>query len=123
MDVRFDHEGVGTGRLGGLRHQLMSGLNDPVVDLLDGFRPELGEIVLNPTPVEVNLVAPVADAHDLTQGPVLLGEVLELVVVEITSEANRGQHEDLPIGHAPASTRRAAGWIDIAGDVAENGVA
>ena len=50
----------------------------------------------------------------------LLGKVLKFVIVQMASQANRGQHQDLPVVQTLASTIVARGIIDILGDQIEN---
>jgi len=96
--------------------------NDPVVDPLDGFGANLGDVVFNTPPVEHGLSFPVADTHDVSQGSMLLGQVLEFVVVESAAEAHGSEHEDLPVVHSLASVSSAGARVDIPGNGFQNTV-
>jgi len=50
------------------------------------------------------------------KGPVLLGQVLQFVEVEIAAEAHGRQHDDLPVVHALATALATAVTIDIVAD-------
>ena len=120
VDVGLCHEGVGPHRFRSLRNEPVSFGHDLMVDPLNGFRTDVGEVVLNPPPVEADLFVPVADAHDLTQGTVLLGQILELVVVEVTAQTHGGQHEDLPVVHATAAPLATRTVVDVLRDRRQN---
>src|SRR4051812_14564553 len=53
----------------------------------------------------------------------LLGQVLELVVVEVAAESHGGQHKDLPGGQARTTPIGPTGPIDIRGDGLEQVIA
>ena len=57
----------------------------------------------------VVVVAPAVDAHDQSQGTMLLGEVLEPVVVEVAAEPDGPQDEDRPVVH-PRTAAVGAAW-------------
>ena len=94
--------------------------------MADGFDRaglEQADVVANASPVEVNLLLPIADPHDVAHRPMLFGEVLELVVIEVTSKSHGRQHDDVPIIEPLASAIASRMLIDISGDKAENLVA
>jgi hypothetical protein len=74
------------------------------IDLRDRLGTQQAHVAGDPPPVEflfvLLLVFPAADSHDLPQGPMVLGEILELVVVAVAAEACRRQHQDFPVAHA-----------------------
>jgi len=91
--------------------------------MADGFdraRLEQADVVANASPVEVNLLLPIADPHDVPHRPMLFGEVLQLVVVEIASKPHGRQHDDVPIVESLASAIVSRTLIDICGNKAEN---
>jgi hypothetical protein len=65
---------------------------------------------------EVDLCFPIADTHDVPQGSMLLGHILELVVVEIASQPDSCQYEYLPIVEPFASAIVSRVVIDIERD-------
>ena len=96
------------------------GNGEAMADGFDRARLEQADVVANASPVEVNLLLPIADPHDVAHGPMLLGEALELVVVEIASKPHGRQHDDVPIVESLASAIVSRMLIDICGDKAEN---
>ena len=50
-----------------LRLQFVPCTHDQVVDLLHGFGTQFDQVVLDPPPIEVDFLVPIADAHDLPQ--------------------------------------------------------
>ena len=92
-------------------------------DCLDGAGLEQAEVVANASPIEVNMLLPIADLHDLPHGPMLLGEVLKFVVVKIASKPHGCEHDDVPIveSFSPAIASRM--FVDISGDKLENLIA
>ena len=105
VDVGLDHEGIATHRLGRLRFQAVPLLDDRLIDLLDRFGTQQVEIAFDPPPVESLLVLlltlPVANSHDLTQGTVVLGEILELIVVVTASQPRRRRGPGSPSSSDP----------------------
>lgn len=87
--------------------------HDQVVDLLHGFRAQLVHVVLDPPPIEVHLFVPTANAHDLSQGAMILRQVLQLVVIQIAAEPRCGQHDDLPVVHAAPTALSVRPLVDI----------
>ena len=69
------------------------------------------------------MIVPIADSHDLSQGAVLFGEVLEFVVVEVAPQPDGGQDEDLPVVHSGAAALSAGGAVDVPGDRPQHVVA
>jgi hypothetical protein len=96
------------------------------IDLRDRLGTQQAHVAGDPPPVEflfvLLLVFPAADSHDLPQGPMVLGEILELVVVAVAAEACRRQHQDFPVAHAGPAAAGAGPPVDIAGDCPENGI-
>ena len=77
--------------------------------------------VVDAPPIEIgSFLFPITKAHDMPECPMLLGKVLKFVIVQIASQANRGQHQDLPVVQTLASTIVARGMIDILGDKMKN---
>ncbi len=123
VDVGLNDKGVGPHGLGRFGNELMAFGDDQLVDLLDGFRADQRDVVADASPVESGLLVPVADAHDPPQSPMLFGQILELVVIEVAAEADGGQHEDLPVVHSLAAPLAAGVAVDIPGDHPENTIA
>jgi hypothetical protein len=63
-------------------------------------RLEQADIVLDASPVEGRVFVPVADTHHLPQVPMLLGQVLQFVVVEIAAQSHGREHQNLPVVHS-----------------------
>src|SRR3989339_18839 len=124
VDVGLDHEGIATHCLGRLRLQAVPLLDDRLIDVLDRFGTQQVEIAFDSPPVEPPLVLlltrPVANSHDLTQGTVVLGEILELIVVITASQARPGKDQDLPVTQTRAAACGVRLTVDIAGDGPEN---
>ena len=53
VDVGLDDERVGAHGLGGVRGQFVSGVDQQVIDSLEGFGSDLGEVVVDASPIEV----------------------------------------------------------------------
>ena len=81
------------------------------------------DVVAEASPVELRLVTPAPDAHDQSQGTVLLSQVLEPVVVEIAPEPDGPQDEDRPVLHPGTAAVGTAHPIDILSDGIEQGIA
>ena len=85
VNIGLDHEGIGPHFLGRLRFQPVAFVDDRLIDLVDGLGTQQIDVPLDPPPIEflyvLLLALPVADPHELAQGVVVLGEILELVVV------------------------------------------
>src|SRR5665213_480290 len=74
------------------------------------------DVAMNASPVERDLFLPIADAHRLPQGTMLLGEILKLVVREIAAEPHGREHEHLPIIETLASAIRPRIAVDVQGN-------
>ena len=126
VDVARRHEGVAAHRLGRLRLQAVSLLDDDPIDAGDRLGTQQVQVALDPPPVEFVFVLllgfPVPDPHDLTQGPVVLSQVLELIVVVVAAQACRRQDQDFPVAQARPAATGAGLPVDIAGDGVENGI-
>jgi hypothetical protein len=126
MDVGLDHKGIAAYRFRRLRFQAVPFLDDRLIDVLDRFGRQQVDIAFDPPPVESLLVLllafPVANSHELTQGTVVLSEILELIVVVAASQACPGQDQDLPVAQTRAAVCGARLAIDIAGDGPENSI-
>jgi hypothetical protein len=59
------------------------------------------------------LILPSADPHDLPQTAMVLGEILQFVIIEITAEPNGRQHRDLPVVHAASAVLATGVAIDV----------
>ena len=94
--------------------------------MLDRFGTQQVEIAFDPPPVESLLVLllafPVANSHDLSQGTVVLGEILELIVVVTASQPRRREDQDLPVAQTRPAACGARLAVDIAGDGPENSI-
>jgi hypothetical protein len=114
VNVRLHHERIAAHRLDGFRLQLMPGPHDQAADLLQGLGPESNQIVLDAPPIEIGFLAlPITDAHDLPQLPMVLGQVLELVVIQVAAQPRRRQDRDFPVVHAAPAALAVAGPVDI----------
>src|SRR5664280_1977750 len=126
MDIGLRHEGVSPYGPGRLRLQAMSLLDEGLIDLRDRLGAQQVHVAGDPPPVEflfvLLLAFPASDSHDLAQGPMVLGEILELVVVVVAAQAYRRQHQDFPVAHAGPAVAWAGPPVDIAGDCPENGI-
>ena len=91
-----------------------------MTDRLDGIWFEQTDVVTNTSPIEIDLLLPVADPHDLSQGSMLFGKVLELVIIEIAPESRSGQHGDVPIVEPLSSAVTSRVLVDIVGNKFEN---
>ena len=114
MDVGFADEGVHPHRLCSLGHELVPLGDDRVVDKFEGLGAEQRDVVADGAPVEVGFFVPLADAHHVTQGAVLLGEVVKPVIVEVAAQPHGGQHQDGPVVHSFPSALGVGVPIDIA---------
>ena len=106
VNVGLDHERIAAYRLCRLGYQAMTGSDDEVVEAVQRLRLQPIDVVANAPPIEADVLVPVTDPHHLSQGAVLLGQILEFVEIKIATEPNGRQHHDLPIVHAPASALR-----------------
>src|SRR3954464_7814509 len=86
VDVGGDDERVAPDRVYGVGDETMPLGDDEVVEPLDGVGGEESEVVTEASPVERPVVAPAVDAHDPSQGTMLLGEVLKPIVVEVAAQ-------------------------------------
>src|SRR5664280_2219533 len=120
VDVGLRNEGVRPHRLGCFRYQLVPLGDDCVVHAFEGFGPEERDVVADRPPVERGLLVPVADAHHLAQGAVLLSEVLKSVVVEVAAQAHGCQHEDRPVVHPSPPAFAIGVAIDVPSHRPEN---
>src|SRR5512143_1786789 len=116
VDVGGHHERVAPDRRGGLGDEPMPLGDDQVVEPLDRVGRQQADVVAEASPVERLVVAPTVDAHDPSQGTMLLGEVLESVVVEVAPEPDGPQDEDRPVGYPRAALVGPGGPIDVVGD-------
>jgi hypothetical protein len=123
VDVGGDHERVAPDRLGRLGDEPMPLGDDQVVEPLDRLGRQEADIVAEASPVELLIIAPAPEAHDPSQGAMLLGQVLEPVVVEIAAEPDGPQDEDRPVLHPRTAVVGATGPIDIPGDGIEQLIA
>ena len=98
----------------------MTGRNDQLVDPVQRLGLQPIEVVANAPPVKADVTVPVADAHDLPQRPMLLGQVLQFVKVEIAPETHGRQHDDLPVVHSFATALATAVPIDVLADPFQN---
>src|SRR5438132_6558098 len=90
--------------------------DNQLIDLVERLRADLTNVVANAAPIERGLFVPVADAHDMSQSTMLFCQIVELVIVEPAPEADRRQHEDLPVVHplSPAVVTRLS--VHVLGD-------
>src|SRR5512135_282827 len=123
VDVGSDHERIAPDRVGGVGDEAMPCGDNQVVEPLDGVGGELSDVAAEASPVERLVVAPTVDAHDSSQGTMLLGEVLQPIVVEVAAEADRPQDKDRPGGHSRAALVGTGDPIDVLGDGIEQFVA
>lgn len=91
-----------------------------VTDRFQRLGLEQADVVANPPPIEIDLLLPVADAHDVSQGAMLLSKILEFVVVQIAAQAGGSQHDDLPIVEPFSPTVAARMLVDILSNKVEN---
>jgi len=61
-------------------------VDNAVADRFDGGRFEQADDITNASRVEIELVLPIADSHDLRHGPMLLSQVLHFSIIEIASQ-------------------------------------
>ena len=101
--------------------------DDRVVDALQRLGADERDVVADAPPVDggAGMVVPPVDPHDLPQGAVPLGQVLELVVVQVAAQADGGEHEDRPVVHPrpPAPAAGGTRAVDVGGDRLEDLVA
>ena len=123
MDIGFDDERIGSLLLHGVGLESIRFIDNAMADCFDGAGLEQADVVANASPIEVDLFLPVTDLHDLPHGPMLFGEVLKFVVVEIASKPHGREHDDVPIveSFTPAIASRM--FVDILGDTSENLIA
>ena len=105
MNVGLDDERVRTHFLDRLGHEHMPLRHDQPIDVVDRLSPQQTNVVANPLPGEVGLVE-LADLHDRSQRPMVLGEVLQLVVIQIAAQPHRRQHQDAPVTQPLATSFR-----------------
>lgn len=103
MNVGLDHERVRTHRLDRVGDELVPCGHDELTDTLNRRRLQQADVVANPLPREVRLVE-LANFHDRPQCAMVLGEVMQLVVIQIAPQPHRRQHQDAPITQSLAST-------------------
>ena len=103
MDVGFHHKRIGALLLRGVGLESIGFLDEAMADGFESAGLEQADVVANASPVEVNVLLPITDPHDVAHRPMLFGEVLELVVVEVTSKPHGRQHDDMPIVESLAS--------------------
>ncbi len=113
MDVGFDDKRIGALLLGGIWVEAIGFADNAVADRFDGGRFEQADIITNASRVEIDLVLPIADSHDLPHGPMLLSEVLQFVIIEIASQSYRREYRDVPIVQAFASAVAPRVLVDI----------
>jgi hypothetical protein len=94
----------------------MPGPHNAFIDLAKRLRSQPINVVANASPIEVDVAIPGSNAHDLPQGSVLFGKVLQLVEVKIAAEPYGRQYHDLPVVHALAATLATAVPIDVLTD-------
>ena len=123
MDIGLDHERVGTRLLRGFRLEAMSFRHDRVADLLDGRGLQQTDVVANASPREIGFITPIPDSQDVPQVPMLLGQVLQFVVVQIAAQSHRRQHQYLPVVHAFTAEIVTRIVVDILRHQIENRVA
>ena len=99
VDIRFHDKRIRSTLLGRLRLQAMPFRHDQVTELLDRPRFQLAEVVTNTPPREAAFVAPIPDSHDVPQRPMLFGQVLQFVVIEIATQPYGRQDQNLPVIH------------------------
>ena len=85
MNVGLDHERVRTHRLGRVEGERVSCGRNELINLFDRRRLPQTDVVANPRPREVRLVE-LADFHDRSQRAMVLGEDMQLVVIQITPQ-------------------------------------
>src|SRR5665213_899536 len=76
-NVGGDDERIAPDSVGGVGDQAMPLGDNEVVEPLDGVGREQSDVVTESSPVEGLVIAPAVNAHDSSQGTMLLGEVLE----------------------------------------------
>ncbi len=117
MNVRFHDERIRPHALSGRAVQRLAVADDRVAERCQRRRLQLTERVTNPPRAEARLGgAPLAQAEQRPQRSMILRLVLQLVVIEVAPQANRGQHDDLPIVEAGPSHVAARFFIDVRGD-------
>lgn len=123
MNVGFGNERITPHLLGSLRLHTVPLGDEGLTEGVDRRRLEQADIVMDASPVEGRVFVPVADAHHLPQGPMLLGEVLQLVVIVIAPQPHGREHQHLPVVEALASAIGSRVLIDIPGDQAQQMIA
>lgn len=121
VDIGFDDKRIGPLFLCGFRFKTVGFLDKAVADRCDGLRFQQTDVVTDTAGSEVIVIAlPVANSHDLSQGPMLLGKILQLVIVQVAAESNGCQDGDFPVARPLASAVIPRGLIDVLFDKTEN---
>ena len=122
MNVSLNHERVRTHPLDRIGNQRVSLADDELTDALNRRRLQQTDVVANPFPRELCLVE-LPDVHDRPQRAMVLGEVMQLVVIQIAPQPHRRQHQDAPITQSFAATIGSRLGRDIAFDQFQNRIA
>ena len=88
MNICLHDEGIGPDLLGGLGCQAMTLTYNQLINGRDGLRTYQADVVVNAPKMET-LFIPVTKPHDLSQGAMLFGEILQGIIVQITSQSGR----------------------------------
>lgn len=124
VDIGFDDKRIGPLFLRGCGFKAVGLLDDAVANRFEGLRFQSTNVVTDTAGLKIVVAAlPVANSHDLPQGPMLLGKVLQFVVVQIAAKSNGCQHGDFPVAKPFASAVVSRILIDILFDKIENPVA
>ena len=116
MDVAFHHKRVTPHAPRGFGNQPVAFGNDPLIELLDCLGFDQANVVANSSPIEGDPIVLVADFKHHTQMTVVFGQVLQFIIVQVQTEPDGGQHQDLPVGQPVPTAVGACVGIDITSD-------
>lgn len=122
MNVGFYYKRIGPCLLCRFGSEFVSRTDNQMADLFDGFWLEKTHIVVNASPIETGVFVPISDPHDVSEGAMLFGQILQLVIIQFAAGPHGGQDEDLPVVHSLASAVVSRVPLDILGDQIENRV-
>jgi hypothetical protein len=108
VDIGFDDERISTNTLGSFIMKFLTLTDNRVINLCNCRWLQLDECVVNSSRAEAHVVNPLADAEHGPKRAMVLSLILKLVEIEVATEANAGQHNDLPViksGSAYIATR------------------
>ena len=81
----------------------MAGGDHHLVDALEHLGGEQAQVVFERLHAPARLIGPVAVPEHLPNGAMGIGQLLDAIIVGVQPQAQRPQHQNLPLRHARAS--------------------